>query len=297
MNHQITHHFSLRLILYSGADLVPGVRKSIENEEIPKGAARVLNAAKIQQEFAEKKRKQRDEADGAGPSRKKQKGGAGGQNEGANALRIKPGESIGHFNRCVYRCVSAGAIGLKLGHRRVEDSLRHTVKEAMQSSSAKMRRTQKEEQEELAQKKAEKKAAAASSKVAKSAKTFDGSDDEEEEEPPSKSTPKSKAKAEDKSERAVPLHRPETKHDGKAKEFERVSSSAPKRLNDIVQAPPQIKQLPRKAKKLAAAGGTPKTGVSLKDGVLSMAQKAMMEEERDRVIRLYREMKRRKGST
>ncbi|EIW58109.1 uncharacterized protein TRAVEDRAFT_64729 [Trametes versicolor FP-101664 SS1] len=259
----------------SGADLVPGVRKSIENEEIPKGAARVLNAAKIQQEFAEKKRKQRDEADGAGPSRKKQKGGAGGQNEGANALRIKPGESIGHFNR------------------RVEDSLRHTVKEAMQSSSAKMRRTQKEEQEELAQKKAEKKAAVASSKAAKSTKTSDGSDDDDE--PPSKL--KSKPKPEDKSERAVPLRRPETKHDGKAKEFERVSSSAPKRLNDIVQAPPQIKQLPRKAKKLAAAGGTPKTGVSLKDGVLSMAQKAMMEEERDRVIRLYREMKRRKGST
>lgn len=174
----------------------------------------------------------------------------------------------------------------------MEDSLRHTVKEAMQSSSAKMRRTQKEEQEELAQKKAEKKAAVASSKAAKSIKTSDSSDDEE---PPS--NPKPKPKVEDKSERAVPLRRSETKHDGKAKEFERVSSSAPKRLNDIVQAPPQIKQLPRKAKKLAAAGGTPKTGVSLKDGVLSMAQKAMMEEERDRVIRLYREMKRRKGST
>lgn len=173
--------------------------------------------------------------------------------------------------------------------------MRHTVKEAMQSSSAKMRRTQKEEKEELAQKKAEKKAAVASSKAAKSTKTSDGSDDDET--PPSKSQPKPKPKTEDKSERAVPLHRPESKHDGKAKEFERVSSSAPKRLNDIVQAPPQIKQLPRKAKKLAAAGGTPKTGVSLKDGVLSMAQKAMMEEERDRVIRLYREMKRRKGST
>lgn len=270
------------------------MRKSIENEEIPKGAARVLNAAKIQQDFAEKKRKQRDEADGTGPSRKKQKGSAGGQSEGANALRIKPGESIGHFNRCVCRCLFWGAIGLTRGHRRVEDSLRHTVKEAMQSSSAQMRRTRKEEEEELAQKKADKKAAVTSSKAAKSTKTSDESDDDDEE-PPSK--PKPKSKAEDKSERAVPLRRPETKHDGKAKEFERVSSSAPKRLNDIVQAPPQIKQLPRKAKKLAAAGGTPKSGVSLKDGVLSMAQKAMMEEERDRVIRLYREMKRRKGST
>lgn len=112
LNHKNSHHYSLHLTLCRGADLVPGVRKSIENEEIPKGAARVLNAAKIQQEFAEKKRKQRDEADGAGPSRKKQKGGAGGQNEGANALRIKPGESIGHFNRCVYRCFLGAPFGL-----------------------------------------------------------------------------------------------------------------------------------------------------------------------------------------
>ena len=82
----------------------------------------------------------------------------------------------------------------------------------------------------------------------------------------------------------------------KPKEFEKLSTSAPKRLNDIVQAPPEIKQLPRKAKKLAAEGGQKGEGAkSLREGVVSMAQKAMMEEERERVIRLYREMK--KGKT
>ncbi len=77
------------------------------------------------------------------------------------------------------------------------------------------------------------------------------------------------------------------------KDFEKLSTSAPKRLNDIVQAPPNIKQLPRKAKKLAAQGGSQKDagGQSLSDGVRSMAQKAMLEEERERAIRLYREMK------
>ena len=55
-------------------------------------------------------------------------------------------------------------------------------------------------------------------------------------------------------------------------------------------------ELPRKAKKLAAEGGQKGEGAkSLREGVVSMAQKAMMEEERERVIRLYRDMK--KGKT
>ena len=63
-----------------------------------------------------------------------------------------------------------------------------------------------------------------------------------------------------------------------------------------MQAPPEIKKLPRKAKKLAAEGGQKGEGMkSLRDGVMSMAQKAIMEEERERAIRLYREMKKGKS--
>lgn len=65
------------------------------------------------------------------------------------------------------------------------------------------------------------------------------------------------------------------------KEFQAVSTSAPRRLNDIAQEPPVIKKLPRGATKNDAAPS----------GVLSMAQKAMMEEERDKAIRHYRELK------
>ncbi|KAG8214811.1 hypothetical protein J3R82DRAFT_9957 [Butyriboletus roseoflavus] len=68
------------------------------------------------------------------------------------------------------------------------------------------------------------------------------------------------------------------------KEFQVVSTSAPRRLNDIAQEPPVIKKLPRGATKNDAAPS----------GVLSMAQKAMMEEERDKAIRHYRELKARK---
>lgn len=71
------------------------------------------------------------------------------------------------------------------------------------------------------------------------------------------------------------------------KEFTVLSTSTPRRLNDIVMAPPEIKRLPRGAKLKNQVSSSQ----SLKDGVLSMAQKAMLEEERERAIRLYREMK------
>ena len=66
--------------------------------------------------------------------------------------------------------------------------------------------------------------------------------------------------------------------------FQVVSSSAPRRLNDIAKEPPEIRKLSR--------GATKSDPVSL--GVLSMAQKAMMEEERDKAIRHYRELKARR---
>ncbi|RDX51375.1 hypothetical protein OH76DRAFT_1379201 [Lentinus brumalis] len=243
----------------SGSDVAPGAKKAIENEEIPKSVSRVLNAAKVRQEWAEKKRKG-SEDDGAGPSRKRRKQSGtgdgdtgGGKQTQQTQLRIMPGESMAHFNR------------------RVEESMRHTVKEAMQSSSARMRQVRKEEL--AASEKEKKKRTAGAEERTKGRKRIRAGDESDSDDDPS---PR-KAKAKE----AGP------------KDFEKISTSAPKRLNDIVQAPPNIKQLPRKAKKLAAQGGSQKDagGQSLSDGVRSMAQKAMLEEERERAIRLYREMK------
>ena len=73
-------------------------------------------------------------------------------------------------------------------------------------------------------------------------------------------------------------------------EFAKASTSAPKSVNDIVQAPPHIKHLPRNAKRIVTASG--KGGKS--DTVVSMAQKAMMEAERENVIQRYRELKERR---
>jgi hypothetical protein len=79
--------------------------------------------------------------------------------------------------------------------------------------------------------------------------------------------------------------------DDRPKEFATVSSAAPRRLNDIAMAPPELKKLPRGAATKRGGGGkAAKAGVQ----VLSMAQRVMMETERENAIRRYREMKERK---
>ena len=152
--------------------------------------------------------------------------------------------------------------------------MRHSVREAMQASAA---RTRQVKREELAKGKggdAAGRNASSKGHGKAGAREESGSEDEGD-----------RSNAREGLKGAEP------------RDFEKVDTSAPKRLNDIAEAPPELKKLPRKAKKLAAMGGAAKgSGASsLKEGVLSMAQKARMEEERERAIRLYREMK--KGKT
>ena len=86
-----------------------------------------------------------------------------------------------------------------------------------------------------------------------------------------------------------------TAHDERPKEFATTSSAAPRRLNDIATAPPELKRLPRGATTRTQRGGRGSDGGGkAKAGVLSMAQRVMMEAERENAIRRYREMKERK---
>ncbi|KAH7885151.1 hypothetical protein F5I97DRAFT_1810454 [Phlebopus sp. FC_14] len=66
------------------------------------------------------------------------------------------------------------------------------------------------------------------------------------------------------------------------KEFQPASTAAPRRLNDIAQEPPELK-IPRGQRVTSKV-----------PGVVTMAQKVMMEEERERAIKHYRELKARK---
>ncbi|KZT70012.1 hypothetical protein DAEQUDRAFT_709386 [Daedalea quercina L-15889] len=240
----------------SGLNLPPGARHAIDNEEIPKGAARILNAAKIQEEHRQRKRKLQEGGDAGEPSRKKRKseGRDGEKGLGGSAkLRIQPGESMTHFNR------------------RVEDSMRGEVRVAMKNSSTLARKVKKEEEKSKDTKTTKKGAPSPSALAQGDAQTETR-----------KSTTAPKASIADN-------HKPE--------DFERLSTSAPKRLNDIVKAPPELKKLPRGAKqrpKSSDVSAGREGAATLRQGALSMAQKAMLEEERVKAVKLYREMKKAK---
>lgn len=71
-----------------------------------------------------------------------------------------------------------------------------------------------------------------------------------------------------------------------AKEFAKAETSLPRRLNDVAQAPPSLTSLRFSARKLQQGICAMKHA-----DVLSMAQRSLMERERDQAIRRYRELK------
>lgn len=134
--------------------------------------------------------------------------------------------------------------------------MRPLVKSAIQSSSAQSRKVKKSEIDAKKQ-----------SKIQSTSKSKHASDSEHSPSPP-------------------PSAR--SKHDGHPKEFQKSSTSAPRRLNDIAEAPPEFKKLPR-----GIENGKAKLNLG-REGVLSMKQKLMMEEEREKAIVRYRALKERR---
>jgi hypothetical protein len=153
----------------------------------------------------------------------------------------------------------------------------------MQTSAAVARKVRKEEEQERAAKKAR--------AVQKKPKDEDIDKSTEETRPARVSQPVSAHYTDSDSDTLV-KQTLSTKE--RPKEFTSFSASAPRRLNDVVQAPPELKRLPRGATAKVAVRGKPDGTKSLREGVLSMAQKAMMDQERERVVKAYREMKKRK---
>ena len=112
-----------------------------------------------------------------------------------------------------------------------------------------------------------------------------------------KSKGKDKAKAKASSEEPEETFKSKSKPESKlvkpntndtvrpSKDFVGLSkvTSAPKRLNDIAQAPPEFKRAPARPSKV--------TGPEKAQSVISMAQKAMLDQERLKAIARYRELK------
>jgi hypothetical protein len=160
--------------------------------------------------------------------------------------------------------------------RRVEDHMRPLVRSAVRASAATERKAKK----------------AATVAAASSHKNADKTRQPSKASPSSITHKSSKAHAEDAS---LPSSSARARRDDDdndlPKEFATTSSSAPRRLNDVALAPPDLKKPPRGVAKLSSSGGKAKAGA----GVLSMAQRVMMEVERENAIRRYREMRQRKA--
>lgn len=208
----------------------------------------------------------------------------------STALKIQPNESLLHFNR------------------RVEDSLRSSVAIAAKSArthSTEIERAEREERKLKHDERVRKQTEKAKGKGKAKQESEDEDDEEEDEEgegaggakKKAKSTPSSQPTTTSGASSAPPVD----KHAARGlTDFAKAqSSSAPRRLNDIAMAPPTL-TLPRFASKAikanaAAAGSEGATeGMASKLG-LSLAQARILEEERERVILRYRELKERRG--
>ncbi|KAG1810898.1 uncharacterized protein BJ212DRAFT_1278598 [Suillus subaureus] len=236
--------------------------KHLGNEEtVPKSVARILNAEKIRLEFREKKRKIDKPNGDECPQLKRRRLANDVNNRKEEMLKIQPGETIARFNK------------------RVESSMMPLIRTAMQQSSAQVRKVQKREIEQGVSK-----PAAQVTMMINNASRADVSNPS----PPTlTNTPPSRADASNLSPLMLTSTPQRQPHD-KPKEFRVSSTSAPRRLNDIAQEPPRFGKLPRGAR---SDKDSSKEKVA---GILSMAQKAMMEEERENVIKRYRELKAKK---
>ncbi|KAH9967979.1 hypothetical protein BC827DRAFT_1263734 [Russula dissimulans] len=264
-----------------GADLAPpGGNDGISTERIPKSVARVLDAARIRAEYREKRTRLRVEEEANAnddvstlkppPTKKRRTDAtagtetlaAKGKGKGHSncAIEIQPGESLKHFNR------------------RVEDYMRPLVRSAMRASAATERKERNAASSNAASSNTS--STSTSNKPAKRTKT--------QPQQPSGQPPSSSSTTHKKSTTSRP------DYGDRPKEFATTSSAVPRRLNDVVMAPPQLKSLPRGAAKHSLAPGGKIHVRAGGTGVLSMAQRAMMEVERENAIRRYREMKERK---
>ncbi|KAK7001739.1 hypothetical protein R3P38DRAFT_3216006 [Favolaschia claudopus] len=105
--------------------------------------------------------------------------------------------------------------------------------------------------------------------------------------PPSKGKPKPKHTDDNDDP-----HPPHDKHATRPKEFQHTSTAAPRRLNDIAQAPPDLSALARKAKlKSKDPNMGDKTKTKSSSSILSPAQQLQMAAAREAAVARYREMK------
>jgi hypothetical protein len=253
---------SILLVLLSGFNNTPKSTNASGSytDDTPKGATRILNSLQTRQAYQEKKKSGQ-----LGTSTSASRPGKSGSTKPTTPSglpKILPGERLGEYNR------------------RIEDHLRPEVTGAIKAAAAikaaqekevwmeKKRRREEAKEDKRRKERGEVKPATTTvagdpteAKGKRKATIMDDTDDEEDQ-TTSTTTPKRPRKTEFET---LPLRRG---------------------ITDVVQAPParlpSLKRLPKQqGGAFSATGRTP----------LNPGQKRLMEEERERVIKRYREMK------
>lgn len=252
---------------YRGKNLPP-TSDGNPYDDTPRSAARILNSFAVQQKFRESGRKNSEDI---GVPRNSAAPGMNGKSKGKEKEglpKILPQETLAEYNR------------------RIEALLRPSVSQAIQKAesiraaeAADLKRTKKENKrrarlEKLVKEgKVDKKVLEDFENDVKEKKRKremgDEGDSEEEKEEGEAATKAKDAKKETKTFAPMPQ---------------------PRRLNDIVQAPPTLPKL-RKAKDQKEGKGVYGAVGNGGKMPLNAGQKRILEEERKRVVRMYREMK------
>ncbi|WVF66915.1 hypothetical protein IAT40_001658 [Kwoniella sp. CBS 6097] len=286
-----------------GKNLAPSTASTrAEYDDTPKSASRILNSWKVQSAFRSSGRINSEDVGGhrpslgSGPSKNgstSNSATAGSSKDNAKGKTkipsILPNESLGEYNRRVEQLLRPGV------NKAIQDAA--SIKAAEEAAARKEKKDRKKRtrieklvkdgkmpkealDKLLAEQAAEKAAGVNGDSKGKRKRT--GADEEDGEEAAGGSDDEGINGSEPKQNR-----RP-------AKEF--ASLPAPRRLNDIVQAPPQLPHLRR--------SGTPASTTKSKEAYaavgnsgrnpLNAGQRRILEEERERVVKLYREMKEKK---
>lgn len=275
---------------------------------MPKGAMRILNAGKVQAEYNARKRAAAAAAAAADATKgdseyrlsAAQKGKGKARDEdaqqhqssevaAASDLKIRPGEKLGDFNR------------------RVEQAMASQVAASARSANRKLRkqrRAEREKEKTEKEEREEREAAAAKSKKRRTAGDIeddgDGDDPAERSEPTSKELKRARQEYENRP--AAPL------------DFAKADQR--RRINDVAQAPPRLTKAPRgeskealarKAKLAAALSGSVDpdeaarmvlsgntrtvTKGQMPEPIAGLKRQKDLEDERDRVIKMYRKKK------
>ncbi|WVQ94702.1 hypothetical protein IAU59_001782 [Kwoniella sp. CBS 9459] len=279
-----------------GKNLAPSdASTKSEYDDTPKSASRILNSWKVQSAFRSSGRINSEDVGGNRPKNASASTSFSNNSKDNNAKgktkipSILPNESLGEYNRRVEQLLRPGvnkAIQEAASTKAAEDAAARKEKKDRKKRSrieklVKDGKMPKEALDKLiAEQQAEKSAGGAvdaKGKRKRGGEDDDGDDGDKDDQEPM-----------DSDEAAMKQNR------RPAKEF--ASMPAPRRLNDVVQAPPQLPHLRRsgtqpsstKSKEAYAAVGNSGRNP------LNAGQRRILEEERERVVKLYREMKEKK---